>query len=247
MRANSSTTAPCIYAFAYKFTAKERDAETGLDFFGARYFSAAQGRFTSPDWAAKPEPVPYANLEDPQTLNLYGYVRNNPLSKADADGHCGLDDPAGCSVSQFFASIPDRVKGGLKFEANAALEMVGAAPKFKASNAEQADAMHSGEEIKPEFQQALATVIPGPKGEKGEILPDEAPVNPSSAGKMQKEVERGQAPKDVERVDKGRGQHEQDHVHLTDGSARNQDGSWKHGVSDLSRKVTDWLGRHGWN
>jgi hypothetical protein len=37
--------------------------------------------------------VPYANLEDPQTLNLYGYVRNNPLSKADLDGHIfGLDD-----------------------------------------------------------------------------------------------------------------------------------------------------------
>ena len=44
----------------------------GLDYFGARYFSAAQGRFTSPDWSERPEPVPYANLENPQTLNLYG-------------------------------------------------------------------------------------------------------------------------------------------------------------------------------
>ena len=70
-----------------KFTGKERDSETGLDYFGARYFSAAQGRFTSADWAAKPEAVPYANLEDPQTLNLYGYVRNNPLAKSDKDGH----------------------------------------------------------------------------------------------------------------------------------------------------------------
>jgi hypothetical protein len=42
----------------------------------------------SPDWADKPEPVPYADLNDPQSLNLYGYVRNNPLSHADADGHC---------------------------------------------------------------------------------------------------------------------------------------------------------------
>lgn len=32
-----------------QFTGKERDAETGLDYFGARYFSGAQGRFTSPD------------------------------------------------------------------------------------------------------------------------------------------------------------------------------------------------------
>lgn len=32
--------------------------------------------------------MPYADLSDPQTLNLYGYVRNNPLSKDDPTGHC---------------------------------------------------------------------------------------------------------------------------------------------------------------
>ncbi len=36
--------------------------------------------------------MPYADLSDPQTLNLYGYVRNNPLVKADPDGHCSLAD-----------------------------------------------------------------------------------------------------------------------------------------------------------
>jgi len=41
----------------------------------------------SPDWADKPEDVPYAKMDDPQSLNLYGYVGNNPLSKADPDGH----------------------------------------------------------------------------------------------------------------------------------------------------------------
>jgi RHS repeat-associated protein len=60
---------------------------TGLDYFGARYFSGAQGRFTSPDWSAKPTPVPYADLHEPQSLNLYAYVRNNPLSNRDPDGH----------------------------------------------------------------------------------------------------------------------------------------------------------------
>ncbi len=70
-----------------KFTGKERDAETGLDYFGARYFSSAQGRFTSPDWSATPAPVPYADFRDPQTLNLYSYVRNNPLRLRDEDGH----------------------------------------------------------------------------------------------------------------------------------------------------------------
>jgi len=46
------------------------------------------GRFLTPDWSAKVAPVPYAKLDDPQSLNLYSYVRNNPLSKVDKDGHC---------------------------------------------------------------------------------------------------------------------------------------------------------------
>jgi RHS repeat-associated protein len=70
-----------------QFTGKERDGETGLDYFGARYFSSAQGRWTSPDWSPIPRPVPYATLADPQTFNLYSYVRNNPLSRIDPDGH----------------------------------------------------------------------------------------------------------------------------------------------------------------
>lgn len=70
-----------------KFGAKERDTETGLDYFGARYNSNAQGRFISPDWSETPEPVPYADLTDPQSLNLYAYVCNNPLSMSDPDGH----------------------------------------------------------------------------------------------------------------------------------------------------------------
>ncbi len=68
-------------------TGKERDAESGNDYFGARYYASSMGRFMSPDWSAKEEPVPYAKLDDPQTLNLYQYVRNNPLSRVDADGH----------------------------------------------------------------------------------------------------------------------------------------------------------------
>jgi RHS repeat-associated protein len=62
----------------YKFTGKERDAESGLDNFGARYNASNLGRFMTPDWAAKPTSVPYAKFGDPQTLNLYSYVENEP-------------------------------------------------------------------------------------------------------------------------------------------------------------------------
>jgi RHS repeat-associated protein len=70
-----------------RYTGKERDAESGNDYFEARYYSSAMGRFLSPDWSAKEEPIPYAKLDDPQSLNLYAYVQNNPLIRADEDGH----------------------------------------------------------------------------------------------------------------------------------------------------------------
>jgi hypothetical protein len=46
------------------------------------------GRFLSPDWASDPTAVPYASYANPQSLNLYQYEGNNPLAKADKDGHC---------------------------------------------------------------------------------------------------------------------------------------------------------------
>ena len=64
-----------------KFTGQERDAETGLDFFQARYFSAALGRFNSPDPGNAG-----ASLFTPQSWNGYTYVYNNPLTLIDPSG-----------------------------------------------------------------------------------------------------------------------------------------------------------------
>lgn len=72
----------------YKFTGKERDTESGLDEFGARYYASPLGRFMTPDWAEKPIDVPYADFGNPQSLNLYSYVKNNPTTTRDPDGHC---------------------------------------------------------------------------------------------------------------------------------------------------------------
>ncbi len=71
----------------YKFTGKERDTESGVDYFGARYYGSILGRFMTPDWAVKPTAVPYANFGNPQSLNLYSYVQNNPTTLGDPDGH----------------------------------------------------------------------------------------------------------------------------------------------------------------
>jgi len=79
----------------YKFEGKERDTESGNDDFGARYYSNRFGRWLSADWSAVPVPAPYANLANPQTLNLYSMVADDPESFADLDGHCIYD---GCIV-----------------------------------------------------------------------------------------------------------------------------------------------------
>ena len=73
------------------FTGKERDPDMGSDYFGARFYQGTMARFYSPDWSSTPTAVPYADLTDPQTLNLYSFLRNNPLAKVDADGHGALE------------------------------------------------------------------------------------------------------------------------------------------------------------
>jgi RHS repeat-associated protein len=71
-------------ATEHHFTGKERDAESGLDYFGARYYASTAGRFLSPD----PSAEDYADRSNPQSLNLYAYVMNSPLTLTDPDGEC---------------------------------------------------------------------------------------------------------------------------------------------------------------
>lgn len=74
-----------------KFTRKERDIETGLDYFGARYYASTQGRFTSTDPL-----LSSGREEEPQSWNRYSYVLNNPLRLIDPSGLYEFDS----SVSQ---------------------------------------------------------------------------------------------------------------------------------------------------
>jgi RHS repeat-associated protein len=88
-----------------RFTGKERDTEaansampTGLDFFGARYSSGAQGRFTSPDPS-----MSSAKVDDPQTWNRYAYVTNNPLRYVDSDGRDRLEAAQDAAARAYLA------------------------------------------------------------------------------------------------------------------------------------------------
>jgi RHS repeat-associated protein len=92
-----------------KFTQKERDNETGLDYFGARYYGSTQGRFTSVDPLAAS-----AIVSDPQSFNRYTYVLNNPLKYVDPTGldaqnpWSGVDDDTKKLLAPTLVSVADR-------------------------------------------------------------------------------------------------------------------------------------------
>lgn len=75
-----------------KYTGHERDAETGLDFMQARYYGSGLGRFLSPDG-----PLVDQQAGDPQSWNLYSYVRNNPMALVDPTGMTADEDPNHCA------------------------------------------------------------------------------------------------------------------------------------------------------
>jgi hypothetical protein len=78
--------------------------------------SSNMGRFMSPDWSADAEPIPYADLGDPQNLNLYTYGGNNPLSNIDPDGHLdcsgGATQDVACAVTAAAKSVWNFFTGG---------------------------------------------------------------------------------------------------------------------------------------
>jgi len=75
-------TSPYEYDPVLKFSGKERDHESELDYFGARYYNHTHSRFISTDPIINKEEA----LSNPQLWNLYSYCRNNPVTYLDPDG-----------------------------------------------------------------------------------------------------------------------------------------------------------------
>ena len=82
----------------FKFTGKERDAESGLDNFGKRYDSSSLGRFMTPD-----KPFADQHTANPQSWNLYEYGRNNPLRNVDPNGFKVLEAVVAKAVAKMNA------------------------------------------------------------------------------------------------------------------------------------------------
>jgi RHS repeat-associated protein len=165
------------------FTQHERDAETGgtngNDYFGARYYASSAGRFLSPDWDADPNSVPYATFADPQSLNLYSYVLNNPFTRMDRTGHLTAGNIAQNQVQEFFCSFSADF-------CNYAYDVFMQSPK-KPSQTEapelafgEAQEVAQAEAAQQQNGQAVATVY----NETGGLRPD-ASSDPNSAQNLQ--------------------------------------------------------------
>jgi RHS repeat-associated protein len=92
-----------VNCFAQQFTLKERDVETGLDYFDARYYASIQGRFTSPDPL-----LASGQAKLPQSWNRYTYGVNNPLINVDPTGLWWYTKDGGDGHPQWFDEDPGK-------------------------------------------------------------------------------------------------------------------------------------------
>jgi RHS repeat-associated protein len=153
-----------------QFTGKERDAETGLDYFGARYMSSAQGRFTSADPL-----LGSARVIDPQTWNRYAYGLNNPLRNSDPTGLFDWDGSAGSNLSDDELAARAADKDGSKKERKWAKNALSFRQKFRA-------ALGAADEAASKSGQGTAQEAVAAYGEEGEHNNVFVGVNPDAPG-----------------------------------------------------------------
>ena len=100
----------------YKFTGKELDAESGNDYFGARYYASAMGRWLSPD-----KPFADQHSANPQSWNLYSYTRNNPLTSVDSDGEA-VRAVTALALQRIQSTVPSNVRSQVTADKNGMLK-----------------------------------------------------------------------------------------------------------------------------
>jgi RHS repeat-associated protein len=155
-----------------------RDTESGLDYFGARYLSSDLGRFMTPDWAAKPTAVPYASFGNPESLNLYAYVYNNPNTGVDLDGHVDWGE-VWQGVCHFAAALT--VKAALGF---------GVEGGFTSKGGAYGGSIKAGAAIKDEFsisKKGPSIAVKAEAGIQGELYGAKLKVMPSASASLVKD------------------------------------------------------------
>ena len=257
------------YFERFTFTGKERDAETGYYYFGARFDNVDLG-FMSVDPMADKYP----------SLSPYAYCAWNPVILHDPNGEfpvwivwaivgAGLD--YGSQVYENYQngkSGYDAWCGDVNF-ASVGLSAINPTGKFKVVGTVVVEGLKAAIEYKPNEGvnvntnveevakvAAVNTVVNSGTYKASKSTPNKVNVSKSTkkqthrtTSQMQKDVATGHAPKSIVRFDKGSGFREKDHVHFSDGTALNKDGTWKH-IKNKTHKFTNeekkYLKENGW-
>lgn len=216
------------------------DDGDGLIYMRARYYSPELMRFLSVD------PV-RGSISDPATLNRYAFARGNPVMFMDpfgrsatliAGGHTALDAAGLIPGAGMFFDIANGVWYAFEGDwSNAGLSMLGAVPVV-------------GDAATGAKLGAKALKAGGEALEGAAKLGSKAEKAVTSVNQMAQMVKRGQAPRTIVRVDKGDSDvATQPHVHFTDGTALNIDGTVhdkKAGAHSLTKQEREWLQNNGW-
>ncbi|HYW12862.1 MAG TPA: RHS repeat-associated core domain-containing protein [Longimicrobium sp.] len=202
-----------------------RDA-SGQMYMRNRYYNPQTGQFTQPD------PIGLAG-----GLNSYGFAAGDPVSYSDPYGLCP-DKPLECpGIKQVVAVTTEWGEEATEAWAD---QSVNGSTRLSRGTATIMG--HFSALWTPDTYEQTRNVL-----RTANEVGSEALGASSSPGRMQREVERGQAPRTVDRVDQGRGPYEKDHVEFLSGDALNRDGSWKHGGRSLSNAEQAWIRKHEWS
>jgi len=206
------------------------------------------------------------NVSSVPVSNLYLYVRNDPVSLVDADGHvshgdggelCNLGIPGGCQIGA--PGMAQGPNGENDFGPNGENDFGPICHFCMDVPMRILNWLLPGNQISTAyFNDQKTTPPPPPPSTTNGQNAQSTPANPNqqsqepnkkktSTNQMDRQVKKGQAPKSVDRVDSPRIPHEKPHVEFKDGNALNDDGTWKDGGRQLTNEEKEWLQSNGWS
>lgn len=207
----------------FLFASKEYDSETGLVYFGHRYYDPTLRTWLTAD--------PFRQDED----HLYSYCFQNPLR---------YTDPSGGFIFVFAIPLGIEITAALLGEAFLYGAAASGVAWFGAKGVQYTHDKLREKEIKKRIAQAQAQQQTA--GGSSNSTPPEYPFKKKNPRNMNHQVKKGQAPKSIKSVNEARIPHEKHHIHFKDNHALNHDGTWKHRGRALTNKELEWILKNGW-